>query len=307
MRFSKLHIFLPVHNRGPVTATFISHVMAQIRNIIPYEVWILNDGCTDNTIELALEAFPAARVITLSGSAYWGGALNAIKQIIVNRHNDGFQHECYLVCNDDIRFSSGSLELALDALLPTYVVCALAETIEHDLFLSDNILRTDPTPLLAMHRFDSSKGQFVVESDPLMVDVSSTYAMLTTVDPWLLSDPIPLTIPHYLSDWWLTYGFSKLGFKIVHPPGFTCFTSALTTNNKFTYSTSDLVAFPFLGWFRSLFMYAAYSVDPRTPCYSPAWITFLRKHSNPTQFRISLFRYYFLFFLGSSLKFLRLI
>jgi glycosyltransferase involved in cell wall biosynthesis len=302
MKYSNLHVFLPVHNRGNLTANFIRHFLRLIDPNSPCQFWILDDGCTDNTIELALKQIPGAAIIKLSGSAYWGGALNAIRKIIVNRHVEGFRYEHYLVCNDDIRFPLDSLSIAMNSVSDSNVVCALPEMIDHNILLGDQIPHRASSRFKPMHRFDPICAQFVVEYNPLKVDTASTYAMLTTSDPWIASEPIPSSIPHYLSDWWLTYSFSKLGFAIVHPPGFDCFTSTLTTKNRVNVSAlrHDLV-FPYFK-FRNWLKYARESVNPKSPSYAPAWITFLKRYSNTPILWIVLLRYRVAFFVGSSLN-----
>lgn len=302
MNYSNLHVFLPVHNRGNLTANFIRHFLRLIDSNAPCQFWILDDGCTDNTIELALKQMPGAVIITLSGSAYWGGALNAIRDIILNRHIEGFRDELYLVCNDDIRLPLDSLSIAINSLSVSNVVCALSETIDHRLLLSDEFLQSTCSKHLPMHRFDPVSSKFVVEYNSCKVDTASTYAMLTTSNPWIASEPIPSSIPHYLSDWWLTHSFSKLGFAIVHPPGFTCITSALTTNNQIICPSArnDLLS-PFLK-FRTWLKYASQSVDPKSPSYAPAWITFLNRYSNHPRLWIVLLRYRVAFFVGSFLN-----
>jgi len=267
-----------------------------------YQFWILDDGCIDNTVQLALEVMPSANVIRLSGNAFWGGALNVIRKIIVNRHFEGFRHELYLVCNDDIRFPFDSLNLAIHAVSNRNIVCALPDMIDHDVFLSDQIPQRTSAKLRPMHRFDPIRAQFVVEYDHSKVDTASTYAMLTTCDPWIISEPIPSSIPHYLSDWWLTHSFSRLGFAIAHPPGFTCFTSTHTTNNHFNSPALRYdFLFPYLK-FRNWLKYARASVDPKSPSYAPAWITFLDRYSNHPRLWIVLLRYRIAFFVGSSLS-----
>ena len=302
MKYSNLHVFLPVHNRGNLTANFIRHILSLVDSNAPCKFWILDDGCTDNTIELALKQEPGAAIIKLSGSAYWGGALNAIRKIIVNRHVEGFRYEHYLVCNDDVRLSLDSLSIAINSLSCSNVVCALSETIDHKLLLSDQISKRTCSKHLPMHRFDSVSAKFVVEYNPCKADTASTYAMLTTSDPWIASEPIPSSIPHYLSDWWLTHSFSKLGFAIVHPPGFMCFTSALTTNNQVNSpAVRHDFLFPLLK-FRNWLKYARESVDPKSPSYAPAWITFLNRYSNHPRLWFVLLRYRLAFFIGSSLN-----
>ena len=297
-----IHIFLPVYNRGPITASFISHALRHLPAGLCYQFWILDDGCTDNTVELALKQMPAAKIIELSGNAYWGGALNVIRKIIVNRYAAGFRQEHYLVCNDDIRFQNDSLNVAINSLRSSNVVCALPEMVDHELFLSEEIAPGEASSISPMHRFDTVRCQFVVELDPCKVDTASTYAMLTTCDPWIASEPIPSSIPHYLSDWWLTHSFSNLGFAIIHPPGFACFTSTLTTNNKVNNSVVRHDLFSPILKFRDWFKYARESVDPKSPSYAPAWITFLARYSNLPRLWTKLLRYRLAFLVGSFLK-----
>jgi GT2 family glycosyltransferase len=303
MFFSSLHVFLPVHNRGGLTADFIRHLNRQIKDQLPCQFWILDDGCSDETIELALRVVPTAYVISLGGSAYWGGALNSIRDIIVDRFRNGFTRECYLVCNDDIRLVKGAVQAALQALTTRRVVCSLARVLPHNEFLSLDLPDFSPHMPPAMHRFDPLSGQFVAESDPSRVNVASTYAMLTTYDPWISVDSIPDSIPHYLSDWWLTYSFSRNNFSILHPPGFFCYTSDLTTNNHSETSSFGMASGSVLRLFWLVCRHCVQSASLKSPSYAPAWIIFLKKYSAERRLFNRLLKLRLAFALGFILKF----
>jgi len=301
MKLTQLHIYLPVHNRGGLTASFISHFLSEINDELPFQFWILDDGCTDDTVDRVLGIMPSANIVSLDGKAYWGGALNAIHTLILERHRAGFVQECYLVCNDDIRFAHGALQIALSSLTNQRVVCCLSSVLDHqDLASFDNSVELASTQLPPMHRFDPSNGLFMQELNPSAVNVSSTYGMLTTLHPWMSVGMIPNSIPHYLSDWWLTYSFFMHNYSIVHPAGFLCYTSALTTNNHRIESRPRFRSG--LKWLLFALQHCLKSASLTSPSYAPAWITFLKQYSKEPGLFNRLLKLRLAFVLGIALR-----
>jgi len=296
-----LNVFLPVHNRGCLTALFIEHLRALVNDHIRLVFWILNDGCTDDTIYLALKMEPTAHVVNLNGNAYWGGALNKVRSLILESCRHGPSNELYMTCNDDIRLMDTSMICAISSVTNDNVVCALCRPLEIRLREGFEPSLDAFAGQLSMQRFDSALERFVDEFDQNMVNVASTYAMLTTASPWLNSEPIPAAIPHYLSDYWLTHSFWRRGFAIVHPNEFRGVTCVSTTRNLPEQSFSYLQGNRIPIFFSRIYFKAIDAASVTSPHYAPAWAKFLGCFSmRPTLFPFR--RLWLFYFLGIIFK-----
>lgn len=273
-----LTLLLPVHNRGSTTAGFLQHFIKVLPTNINLKVVVFNDGCTDETVAMAKKAWPLTTVIELDGNAYWGGALNAVARYIQDEARTGANSDYYLLCNDDIRFpSQTNLVAGLEAVGERTLVCARGLLVDHAQITSstkyDSRLERKASP--GIH-YNSSDGTFSPAMDKSCVNVASTWAMLTSQRPWLHAVNVPASIPHYLSDYWLTYNLNKLGFQIAHPDEFICMVSSKTTRNKPRPRSGN--------WRRQTLIRMKYYISKTSPEYAPAWITFYSQdHLAPTR------------------------
>jgi glycosyltransferase involved in cell wall biosynthesis len=300
-----LYLFLPVYNRGRLTANFLEHIKPLIPECYLLRPIILEDCCTDNTVELAKLVCPDLHVIRLSGSHYWGGALNSIRDYIRSSRCKAGDNDIYMVCNDDVRFHPHSLAKALTLVKENLIVSALTVLVEDDFVSADSVHASsyDEHDVESMHYFDPSSGAFKPTANSSLVNICETRAMLTTAAPWLECLPIPVSIPHYLSDYWLTYDFSNKGFRIKHPIDFICYNSLITTQNTFG---KDQQHFEIVGlnrgWFRerlrNYVLSCLSSVTKTSPSYAPAWITFLSAFSCQPNLPWILFKHRTQFVLG---------
>jgi GT2 family glycosyltransferase len=263
--FEVLTVLLPVHNRGSLTASFVLHLSELLPDRMYLRVIILDDGCTDDTLINLRRVWPSVEVLNLDGSAFWGGAINAIMDYIRSRPLS--EESVYLLANDDIRFPSKLAFLAgLCEVHRGALVCAtglLVQSLEDNSL--GNIQQNLPTASQGIH-YNSKTGNFEKATLSNPANVSSTYAMLATKDAWLSAEAIPITIPHYLSDYWLTYKLGLLGYKIVHPDNFVCLASAHTTRNNPTVEKKS--------WLKAKAYYLQSSLNKSSTSYFPAWIEF---------------------------------
>jgi GT2 family glycosyltransferase len=304
-----LYVFLPVYNRGRLTANFLSHLKPLIPPCYQLRPVLLDDHCTDNTIDLARLVCPCLEIVNLSGSDYWGGALNAIKKYINSLSLADHQNNIYMVCNDDIRFCPGSLISALSAVTPDVVIAAKTIFVKDDFnsIMSVHDFKYSTLEVQIMYLFDPLVGSFRPTNDPSRVNICETRAMLTRADPWLSCAFIPPAIPHYLSDYWLSYNFTLNGFRIKYPIDFICYNSLVSTRNTGQYSSSFLEKVSFLGRIlnkiKSFIFGCASSVNKSSPSYAPAWACFLKCYSKQKHLRLILIKYWFRFYFGHVLAF----
>lgn len=289
MGMQTLTLLLPVHNRGSLTAYFITHVEELLPPNISLSVVLFDDGCNDETIATACRAWPKADVVTLDGHAFWGGALNAISNYVQGRVRQGKASDFYMLCNDDIRFPGGKTILAgLDAASDMALVCARGIMVSHaEIINSDSTLsKPEWLPEHAIH-YSAKDGRFIRASESETVNVAPTRAMLTTPKPWLHAVTVPPSIPHYLSDYWLTYNLYKLGFQIAHPEHFICLVSSETTRNKQETRSTN--------WLTRKLASMKGCITKTSPIYVPAWICFYRQDPLTLIRRFKILRLWLLF------------
>lgn len=299
-----IYLFLPVYNRGRLTANFLEHVAPLIPAGYQLKPILLDDGCTDNTVELATRAYPSMRVVKLSGSHYWGGALNEIASYIRCLHFQGQGSNIYMICNDDVRFHPDSFATALPLVRDDLIISPVTALV-NDNFNSPDSVRASSYSIFgvdSMYYFDRTTGSFKATNETDVVNICETRAMLTKASPWLNCPLIPSSVPHYLSDYWLTYEFFNRGYQIKYPYGFICYNSILTSKNKPYVSSSGKFVFNLEGVcerIKTIALSCLWSVPKTSPSYAPAWITFLSKYSRQQDLSCIILKHRIKFLVGS--------
>ena len=296
-----------------MTAEFLRHVGELIPPEYILKPVILDDNSTDQTVSLALEVCPGALLLHTGGSSYWGGALNYIHYFISSLKIEERSSSLYMVCNDDIRFLAKSLLEPLSAVKEKQIV-AIRTVFVNKCILSDfsefyaNPFAFEPEPFLC---FDPLHGCFTHTSDASKANVCDTRALLTTAEPWLSVSSIPSSIPHYLSDYWLTYSFSSMGYKINFLSSFVCVNSLLTTNNAPSSPSGfghvrvpGLISF-IVDYTLKLYVASSAAVSKTSPSYAPAWICFLTRFSRQKNLDFVIAKYCLLYLLGRALAVFR--
>lgn len=235
---SKLIIFLPVYNRGSKTKSFLDHVVNILPYHIEYQVFILDDQSTDDSISHVQSFYPNVNVIKMDGDSFWGGSLNFIRNYIMNYDPPKSHNYLYLLANDDIRYlNSHSLAQAIDAVNDSTIVCAWGTSIPKN-------LNTTITPINSSKSiyYNRLSGSFsTLRSSVSCISLYSTWSMLATHQAWLSAPMIPNSIPHYLSDYWLLQMMQELGFSIRVLPDFGVFVHDSVESNKCTFSLSGFI------------------------------------------------------------------
>lgn len=292
--FALLTVLLPVHNRGSLTASFVLHLSELLPDDMNLRVVIFDDGCTDETLANVKRIWPSVEIASLDGNAFWGGAINAIIDYIKSRPLS--EEGIYLLANDDIRFPSKSAFLAgLREVDRGSLICATEVRVQSLGQNSHDIIHQHRSSGTHGIHYNQETGNFENANMSKPVNVSSTYAMLSTKDPWLSAPAIPITIPHYLSDYWLTYKLGLLGFKIVHPDNFICLESALTSRR------GQVPIGEKKNWLSAKLDYLQSSLNKTSPSYLPAWIEFLSQKPISQAVRIKVLKLQLQNFLGRFL------
>jgi len=246
--------FVPCHNRRDITLAFLEHLQQSWPNNIGLVIHVLDDGSTDGIAAAIKARWPAVFLHRLDGKQFWGGALNTIQNLLNDPLAIGFDPEAdpwVMVANDDLQFPQGSLDRAVD-LLP-----------ECDLL----------SPAIAggwgRVAFDRTSGRFLEFPECGSSNLATTMATFVRRSTWLQAEPVPKGIPHYLSDYWFTHSLSCKGFRV-------------TTDRKYRViirKDTTRPSGPLAPGWRARRAYWRSCLDPRSPDYIPAVITFRRRFS----------------------------
>jgi glycosyltransferase involved in cell wall biosynthesis len=252
--FDPILAFVPCHNRCSITVAFLESLQQAWPSGASLVIHVLDDGSSDGTADAVRSRWPEICLHHLDGRQFWGGALNKIQSLLANPEDLGLKPEAdpwVLVVNDDLQFCSGSLERAL-SLLPHSDV--LAPAIEGG---------------WGRVAFDSSKGRFLEFPDCGVSNLATTMATFVRRSTWLQAEPVPKGIPHYLSDYWFTHSLSCKGFRVATDTKYRVVIRKDTTRPS---GPQDP------GW-RARRAYWRRCLDPLSPDYIPAAITFRRRFS----------------------------
>ena len=91
-------VLLTVHNRCAETIACLSRLYAQrLPNNVLFDVFMVDDGCTDGTAEVVKEKFPNVHIITADGSLYWNRGMYRAWEVAA----EASEYDYYLWLNDD--------------------------------------------------------------------------------------------------------------------------------------------------------------------------------------------------------------
>lgn len=263
-----LTVLLPVYNRGFLTANFIEHLVSLLGKDFPLTIVLLDDNSTDHTIYCAKQVFPASIVVQMGGNSYWGGGINAAVHFVMTCPDFGHPSTYFMLANDDIRFLSLNAFMAAFDTLQVYPIVAARGLLVSslDCSLSHEDVIQSVSGFCGTH-YDSRLGNFRDAQDHHEVNVSSTWALIASRQVWLESPVLPHSIPHYLSDYWLTYHWTKNGYSIAHPREFVCLVSSSSTRNVECLESIS-------GFRERTTWFARRLTEVTSPAYTPAWLSF---------------------------------
>ena len=116
-------VLLTVHNRKENTVNCLTNLYAQqLVAGCKWEVYLVNDGCTDGTPQTVKEQFPEVNMIEGDGTLYWNRGMHKAWQAAANAK----EYDLYLWLNDDTLLFADAMKNILNAGEQTYfsaIVC----------------------------------------------------------------------------------------------------------------------------------------------------------------------------------------
>ena len=274
--------FLPIHNRAQMTVQFISRFRDILDSQIKLTVFLLDAGSTDYVFEKVQELDENIKFIQLDNSYFWGKSLNKILEIV---KNESVPNDCLVgIFNNDTLQFERTLQRGIELLDRYDVMAPLSLEIDHrfkspvetqkTVSFKDLISRFSADTDYGMH-FDEFRGRFVNRSPMQTPNVSHTLGTLTRAGI-LRSLPdslIPSDIPHYLSDYYLTYSLTQMNYKIAIDPAY--FVVRFYNPDDKKLPTEQIAA-------------RRESYNPQSRIYRPAILRFRRDFSKEPGIRIKI-------------------
>lgn len=112
----KIAVLLTCHNRQEKTKKCLQSLkQAVIPSIISIEVFLTNDGCTDDTVIIAQNIFTSKEnlhIIDGDGNMFWAGGMRHCWKEAMKRHDEW---DFYLLLNDDVELMPNVFHELLEA------------------------------------------------------------------------------------------------------------------------------------------------------------------------------------------------
>lgn len=269
---TRLIVFIPCHNRKDTTQGSIKHIYNVVNKKWELTVHIIADGCTDGTVDMIKEHHNKVEIHELNGKQYWGGCLNYITNFITNGNSIG-NDDIILIANDDAYLSEKSLDMGVNhlinsknsALIPI-LVDASTESFNRNM-LHRNILENNENQFDINwgNIYDAKLDKQTNRRKPGCVNLGVTAALLIKKSELVKAQRIPVGIPHYYSDFWMTYSLSLHGVE-------------MTTNFEYyAIRKKESTRRSYGG--RKKLKYWEQCCNPQSPDYLPAGILFAKHFS----------------------------
>lgn len=102
----KIAVLLTCHNRQKKTETCLKSLQASLKQeginkTVQAEIFLTDDGCTDDTVQSARSVYPDEKVLHIlqgDGNLFWAGGMRFCWREAMKRHNEW---DYYLLLNDD--------------------------------------------------------------------------------------------------------------------------------------------------------------------------------------------------------------
>jgi len=111
MNNQHIAVLLTCHNRKEKTlACLTSLYAAELPDGYDFEVYLVDDGCTDGTGEAISIKFPSINIVEGDGNLYWAGGMRLAWKTAMKVQN----YDAYLLINDDVILGADFLHNFID-------------------------------------------------------------------------------------------------------------------------------------------------------------------------------------------------
>jgi len=190
----KIIILLPVHNRKDITRKFLECLINQTYQ--NYHLILIDDGCTDDTVEMAKSLIRNITILSGNGHLWWAGSLQlGYKYLRKTKEFKG--DDVVLIINDDVSIKKDFLEIAAELIEQNKENKIIFQAIAVD----KNTGKKELPGVFYNNKFLS----FEPTEDIDKINCLSTRGLFLRIIDFIESGGFhPRLLPHYLSDYEFT-------------------------------------------------------------------------------------------------------
>lgn len=201
----RVYVLLPVHNRCRITKECIASLSAQTWR--EFHLILIDDGCTDGTVEMVRGYIQNATVLRGAGDWWWGGSLH--QGYLWLRRSQARPDDIVLMINDDTTFEPSFLQSAVEALEGRERTLLLAQLFDSE---TRQFVEAGVNADWSLLRFRGVK-------DPAEINCFSTRGLFLRVSDMIAIGGFhPVLLPHYASDYEYTMRAYRKGYALHSSP-----------------------------------------------------------------------------------------
>lgn len=201
----KIIIILPVHNRREITRKFLECLNDQT-----YKNWhliMVDDGCTDGTVEMAESIIKNITVLKGNGNLWWAGSLQMAYNYL-KKNRIFSQDDIICIMNDDTLIKNDYLLTAADVFSKSKGISIIVPSIA--------INNSNGEISSIGEWYDCKKMSFEHSNIIEKINCLSTWGLFIKFADFVQSGGFyPKLLPHYLSDFEYTFRQIKNGTKVI--------------------------------------------------------------------------------------------
>lgn len=104
---TRVAVLLTCHNRKSKTLSCLETLYrAAIPIEMEFQVYLVDDGCTDGTVESVSNTFPSVKIIQGNGNLYWAGGMRLAWNTALKEQN----YDAFILLNDDVKLHANFIE-----------------------------------------------------------------------------------------------------------------------------------------------------------------------------------------------------
>lgn len=237
-----IHVVIPVHNRVALTLKCLEHLLKQSCKYL--EIYVVNDGSTDETqIEVAKQ-YPKVNIFNGSGGLFWTGGVHfAINKI----RRGASENDWILLLNNDFFLESNAIENLLEE-AENQNRRALCNAISLRLDDSDTVIKSGTIVQswffnATKHIYDGSSYGEIKNLDPVEADFLTGRCLLHPIEIFdAVGNYDSYNFIHYGGDDEFTFRIKKYGYRCLVVPRAKGFLNTSSTGNSGSIKKVGIVA-----------------------------------------------------------------